>query len=805
MKFLLYFFICLNIVILSSCGAGPNKNSMTVLQSINESQIIDNVCGESGVKDIVIKNTNGTPLHSTLSRGDKLNIMAVVECNNPYLHADVTNLANWKISDDSIIRINDNLGGSKTINSLNSGISLMSVNFDKYSVNAKIEVNESNSALNVKDISINDFNQNNTLIKGQAVSIAANAIYNDGSIQTVSNATLSTNDTNIIAIKDNQIIGLESGNFTINVNYAGKTSSLNGVVSPASIVGIRINDQALGAFSIAMPRTFNVTGQFIFSDGTTADIPPSTLENPNLITCSLYHLPNDTSVPFINNSNNCQISSTASVGSNRLIYTFTPLNKDGTTDMTKPSFESDIIIQNTDTGIKDIQIVPSQDLGSMFTGQAYRYRVIANMNDGSSNDITKYANLQVSCEYNSADCSDNILNASTGYIGTGIYKQDDGLGGVLQIIGMPDSSNSAIFNLTLSTSISGFESQISVQANVMGRNWTIAQLSTYFVNNVFNTLSDNDKKAFSTLESFDTNGNPIFNRYNYTFAPIRGNQLVASVLANAPNTISVNSFDNNTNVTLTPVDNTNLPSVSETSYDADNDLGTIMCNNTSYNQTMTSASQSKSYSTSYTDAFTFGFSTEQEISFFDIGKSKITLNTSYQHSNTTSSTVTYTLPSQNILLPPHAKAVITQQMLRLKEGGIKNLTLPLNQNSCIPFVVTGNMPLLSITSNACMRLSSLSQDAINKMGVFGQMISNGNSSLTFQMSYKNDSITNNTSGNIVSVYVYNPGDPGYDSISCNDSMPTNMANKQLSRSMINRSNPKFQPNPKNLVSLKTYN
>lgn len=801
-------------ILLASCGTSSSQSPMDSLSTFSESNIINQACGANGVQSFILQNSDGTVLNNTLNPNEQRGLSAKIICSVTNQELNVTNLATWSSSNNNIVTVTNTVANNTNrgyIAAVSPGTAAVNVTFGIYQASTNFTVNAPNASLTGLNISTSRIG--NTLAKGETVDLIIAGNYSDGSSVALPSATITDLESGIIAIQGNKITALESGDFTIMASYQNQMAILTGTVTEAQIVGFKIDDSNLQSFSIALPRTVNVKGQFILSDGTTVDVPKSTLNNQNAASCSLYHQQGDTSIPFVNaGQDGCQITSTSSIGENRLTYKFSYLNADGTVDTTKPTYESNIIIAVADNNIKGVHIEPSQDMSSLIIGKPYRYRVYADMVDGSSTEITKVIPLQVSCSYNSIDCSNDILSAKTGYIGTSTNAQDDGLGGFIQIVNSFDPSNQSVINnstITLKANLGNYQSQVVINPQIFPNVWNIGQLSSYFVNNVYGVMSDAEKKSFTTFTTVDSNGIPIANQYYKTFLPIPAAKLSASPLTNS--TTIATTLPTDSSVTLQ--DNINLPRANEYAT-ADNsyDLSTTLCNNSNYQQNMTSANQSRSYATSYTLARGFSVGLDVE---FNLIFNKDTVKTSYTQQWTWSNTATttYTLPSQTIAVPAHGKAIVLQKMYPTKLGGTKQFNVPLNSNSCLPYKVTGNNSLLSISSNACTRLADLSADTTSKLGDFGQLLSDGNTSLAFQASYITNTVSPDAISNSASVYIFVPGDPGYDAISCGGGLSTQAAQANTSGqtatrvglNLMTQNGNQIPLNPKNLVSMKFAN
>lgn len=813
------------LVILSSCSGGQGANSMTAsvndkLKKLSITELISTVCGTNGVQSFVLQEADGTPYNSQFATGSERGIRSIIQCNVNNQTIDVTDSASWSSSNKSIFTVVNQAGLNDSkgyIVATGNGNGTLNVTYDIY--NVKSQVNVSTPQATVTGLRLISSRNDNTLAAGETININAEALYSNGSSQAINNVVYSTTESNVISISGNNITGKESGNFTITGTYQGYTTTMQGTVLKAKIVGLKIVDDNIKTFSIAAPRTEKIKAQLILSDGTQVDVPSSTLQNQNSSTCSLYSLPTDQNIPFVSSGSKCEITSTTMTGQNRLTYSYSTLTPNGKIDTTASTFESSIIIEVTQSNVKNIRIEPSQSMNGLVVGTPYRYKIFADMSDGHSIDITKSVPLNITCIYGSTDCSSSILSGKTGYIGPVSNAQDDGKGGFIQVINyLAPKIDIQIprIDFTLNASLGSFNAKKSFQSPLYPNVWTMTQLSNYFVTNMYGQLTDIEKKSFKTFRAVDKNGTIIPNRYSLAFTPFKGSQLTATMLDDKINHIQTSLPDNST---VSLADDITVPRVNE-AVKSDNsfDLVSSLCNNSDLPLTMTSLSKSKaiSHATMFSQALTYGITittaVKATIGVADVtetGAFSIGGNTTAGFTNTT--TDTYTLPAQNVAMPPHSRAIVIQSLYQTKVGGTKLFDVPLDGNSCIPYVVTGSINQYKLSSNACLPISDISSATQKNFGDFSKIFSNG-SSMTFRGTYSGLALLQDATANTAAIYVFQPGDAGYDGVKC----PVANQSTALSKSansggklsldgthVISTSGREIPLNPKNLVSMKT--
>jgi hypothetical protein len=814
------------LVILSSCNGVQGTNSMTAnvndkLKKLSITELISTVCGTNGVQSFVLQEADGTPYNSQFATGSERGIRSIIQCNVNNQTIDVTDSASWSSSNKSIFTVVNQAGLNDSkgyIVATGNGTGTLNVTYDIY--NVKSQVNVSTPQATVTGLRLISSRNDNTLAAGETININAEALYSNGISQAINNVVYSTTESNVISISGNNITGKESGNFTITGTYQGYTTTLQGTVLKAKIVGLKIVDDNIKTFSIAAPRTEKIKAQLILSDGTQVDVPSSTLQNQNSSTCSLYSLPTDQNIPFVSNGSKCEITSTTMTGQNRLTYSYSTLTPNGKIDTTVPTFESSIIIEVTQSNVKNIRIEPSQSMNGLVVGTPYRYKIFADMSDGNSIDVTKSVPLNVTCIYGSTDCSSSILSGKTGYVGPISNAQDDGNGGFIQVINyLAPTTDIQIpqLDFNLSASLGSLNAQKSFQSPLYPNVWTMKQLSNYFVTSMYGQLTDIEKKSFKTFRAVDSNGTIIPNRYSLAFTPFKGSQLAATMLDDTTNHIQTSLADNST---VSLADDITAPRVNEAvKSDSSFDLVSSLCNNSDVPLTMTSSSQSKqiSHTTTFAQGLTYGLQEAVAVKM-NVGIAEVTSTTtlsvggSSTWTNTDTTTDTYTMPSQNVAMPPHSRAIVIQSLYQTKVGGTKQFDIPLDSNSCIPYVVTGSINQYQLSSKACLPISAISSATMQNFGDFGKIFANGGSSMTFRGTYSGLALLQDATANTAAIYVFQPGDAGYDGVKCPITNQSTALNDRASSGgsisldgthVISASGQKIPLNPKNLVSMKT--
>lgn len=783
---------------LFSCSLGnenhatsqPTLSQMTskVLppQSINE--LASLVCGSDGVvSSINLKEVGGAPFTRSFIAGEKRAIKAYLTCDGG-TSIPITTVAEWSTSNPAIFGVtNDSSGGISrgyiTANSI--GSAYLSVNYDRYEWQESIQI----AAAPLTGITLSSSRADNTIAKGEIVTFDVYGSYSDGSTNAVSGATFSTDTPDVVSINGSQVRGLKEGNFNLTAQFNGYTAKLQGKVLAAQIKELVIVPDNITTFNVELPRTETVRAKLRLSDDSLIDIPEPSFSNLTTTSCTLFKLPTDKNTPFLNTSDNgCSITSTTESGINKLIYNYVFLKNDGSIDYNKPALESDVLIENSSKNITSLSIALESQPLAIVVGQPYRFKVYANLGNGESMDITKLINLNSYCEFRGTDCSNQLLFGRTGYIGIG-SGQDDGKGGIVELVSSltPDNSipNDKI-QLTITANLANFESKVEFSATMLPNVIKMSALSDYFVNKVYPQLTGSlGNWPYFAFTYVNANGIPI---------PEENFFHLEWLLYPPSSVLPLNDQDGSIQTlpitdTIKASTSTVIPRVNEVDEDKTITLASNFCNNTDYNQTVSSVSLSQQISLTTTTgrgySITTGLGNETGVEFdvpFGKATTKISLkfesstNENWATSSTTTDTIT--LPAQNIFVPAHGRGVVIQKLFSARVGGTQSFTVPLDQSSCFPFryylemnnlepdtdkiINTNNIRILN---NLCYPVNKI--NFTSKMGGIEQLFAS-NSSMTFQATVA-ASGTNRSTGSSAAIYVLKPGDVGYDSISCGSS------------------------------------
>ena len=791
--------------LIASCSNGNNSPQAASWADVNskamsQTEIINSICGDQGVNKLVLQEASGEPISTTFNLGASRGIRSIIQCVNNAKY-DVTSVADWSSSDHGIFTV-DNQSSKGYITPENVGNAYLNVSYldGLYNANYKISVN--NAVL--KSISLSTDRTTNQIASGEKVQLTLEGKYSDGSTAIINNANFSSDNENIIKVDNQYLTGIQTGQTTIRASYSSFGTSINMEVIPAKIVGVVMDKDNPTKFITGIPQSYVFKAKLLLSDNTILDIPQSTLDSPTTTQCKLQKIPNDSRVPFISTENGCSISSTTDTGENRIVYSYSILDQNSNVLQT---FESSQIISSSDDSINNIQLDVDNDLqnGGMLVGNTYRYHIYANLNNGEKIDITKTLPLKASLYYQDSDQSNKIITGDTGYIGPMSAGVDDGKGGVIKLtdyITKNDTGNK-IARLVLSTNLgklsAKFDKDITIMPNVM----SVKQLSSYFVDNIYPRLDSVDKRNFDTY--FDSDGKPsTYTAYGHEMiARLRDNQLRAS-----PQDNQTLSFQPPSSGTVDVVLDTTIPRINKIygSDDPSMTIVTIGCNNRNEAQTITTSAINKQITNTYTVSRGFTLGLEEAIEFgADIGftvKSTTKISTSANNtwSDSTSEASTYSLSSQNVQLKPFGKTIVVQKVFKTNLAFTGKFNLTLTEDSCIPFIINGEVSGFNFNSPACSKYRNI----INKPDdpIFNRLF-NGENSMTFFANYASDTATTDAKTNTVAIYAYYPGDEGYDSIDCGTQQTLRSSNQKsdirISKNVVNTSMNNITLSPKNLI------
>lgn len=794
------FVLTLVVIIATGCvGNDPNSMTKNVTTPEKANDTMSLVCGRDGtVTSLDLLDAGGAPFNSSFVVGEEREVRAYLSCSNG-VKLPITTSADWSSSNQKIFTVTNAASETSSkgyIVSKAKGDASLIVSYDVYEAIVPIHVIDTP----LTGLVISSSRSDNSIAKGETLAISVYGTYSDGSSRALSGAKLTTDMPQIISINGDQISGVGEGDFILKAELNGYTAELHGKVLAAKIVSLQIMESNLSNFSIELPRTEIVNAKFVLSDGNLIDIPKPQFGSLGKAVCSLYALPNDSTIPFMLANNECSVISRTEAGVNKLTYRYVFVKDDGSIDATKPALESSIVIENSNNNVQSLVINASQPMNPIIVGEPYRFRVSANLNNGSQIDVTKLVKINVSCELKGADCSNKIMFGRTGYTGAG-SGVDDGKGGVIQLVSSLTTDNSlptSNMKLTVTANLDKLSTSTSYDAAMIPNVISIKELSKYFSNNVFNLLTLDEKHALHTFNYVDNNsGKPIANNYFNAFIGLPNEALKASTLDDSVNTIYT-AIPDGAEIPLS--DDLSVPRLNEvsqlTSADIMNQtemddhiinepLASVFCNNSDYNQTVSTLAKSISYT--HSEGFGRGFSVGVDVGV-EIGteplKAKINASTKYDQSWSwnDSQTQTIVLPSQNVLTPPRARGIVVQSLFSTKLGGTKLFNIPLDADSCIPFVATGislgswgvGNPF-TYSSKACIPFNKINYTA--QMGSFDKLFTS-NSSMTFRATYTQSSASTAV-GSSAAIYVFKPGDAGYEAISCNTSQSSSTKSSDI--------------------------
>lgn len=761
---IIHAFIALTLI---ACNSG-NK-SWQDASSQSSDDILNKICGADGVNSFIIQEVNGSKLVSALNLNQSKNIRSIIQCVNGAKY-DVTDLTTLSSSNSSVLKVESK--GYITANGV--GNAYLLANYDgKYDAKYKFDI--INSPL--QNISLSIGKTNSKIANGENVPVNIDGKYANNIYMPLSNATITSSNESVVKVVGQNIIGLKSGKSTITVSSGSLVKSSEVEVSSSSVVGIKFASGVQTQFVSGIPQTIEYKAKLVLSDGSTGEIPDSSFDSPTVTKCTLKKLVGDTKIPFVaSGGNGCTITSTKDLGENKLAYTYSLLNED---DSVKKTFESSIILKSSDSAIKNVSIDLDSSIkdGAMIVGEVYRYHIYALLSDGSKVDVTKSVPLTAKLDYQNADLSKKIITGDTGYIGSISNPVDDGKGGIIKItdyVIKDDMSNKTV-HLSLSASLAKssdkFEKDIMVIPNVL----SVTQLSNLYVNDIFPKLNSDDKKRYKSFSGFNSDGSIAFTDYGHMFTNLKAGQLTIGVLDNNNQTLNFNQVNDDAPIEVAL--DTTIPRINKLtgSDDPNMTIATIGCNNSNQDQTITTSSVSKgitttsSVSKSVSVGLNYSYKWTVQYSLFGVGGStenSVSVNSGYNQtwSDTKSTSYTYTLPAQNVPLKARGKAVVVQQLFKSDIGYTGKFSMPLTDNSCIPFVLNASLLGFAYTSPACTKYNDIVVKPNDS--IFGKLFT-GDNRLTFFANISGNGVEQ-ASTNTVQVYVYYPGDSGYDSISCNN-------------------------------------
>ncbi|MDD3266634.1 MAG: hypothetical protein PHC75_05570 [Burkholderiales bacterium] len=773
----------------------------------NQTLLLNTICGDDGVNSFVIQEASGEPVSTSFNLGKSRGVRSVIQCVNG-AQFDVTSAADWSSSDHEVFTV-DNQSSKGYVSPLNMGSAYLFATYLDGSYVAKYNINVVDAAL--KSIALSIGRANNQLASGETIPTIVSGAYSDKSNALITDATLVSSDNSIIKVSGQNIIGVKTGTATITATSGNFSSKITVEVLNAAVKGLVLNSDNQTEFTTGIPQTVTLRAKLALTDGSLIDIPQSTVNAPSMTQCKLQKDPNDTNISFVTSGNGCTITSTTESGQNRVVYSYSIL---GSNNQVTSTFESNIIVKSTDNDIKDLLIDLDSNIknGGMIVGDVYRYHIYAVLKNGKQVDVTKSIPLKHSMLYQNSDVSDKVVVGDTGYIGSTSNSFDDGKGGVIKLTDYIIKNDTAqkTVRLSLNASLSKFSANFTKDIVVMSNILTVSNLSDYFAKNIYPKLNSSDKKGFKTFSGFNSDGTPIFNDYTSMFVNLKDDQLSASKISDINASVNLESVGSQT---IEMMVDTTIPRINKIhgSDDASMSIATIGCNMTSSPRTITTASINKIITETNTVSRGLTIGVEQTVEIgFSLAKSitKFSLSGNKTWSDTKTNTQTYTLSPQNVLLESYGKALVVQKVFKTNIGLTGKFSLPLTANSCIPFTINGSLNGFNLSSPACIKYQEISSKPSDV--IFNNLF-DGSNTLTFFANYNSDSITE-AQTNTVAVYVYYPGDVGYDSISCQDSIlnttglksaKTTQDNVLFKNNTVSQNGKKIPLSMKNLTKVQT--
>lgn len=769
---------------LFGCNGDETKSSYTQnvteqLSAYSAKELVAKICN-LGIASFAITEADSQTYQSVFHLGSSRGLRAYVTCKNPVGEGskiDVTNDANWSSANKDIFAVN-NTDAKGYVEPKKIGNSTMNVTYDggKYSSALKVNV----SAAELTGVTLSLARDSNQLAKGETVGIHVEANYKDGSHDSINpnDFLIEAADKSAIDAHSDSITARKEGATSITVSYKDFEDTIRVEVLPAEIKALVIDDSNLKNFTTYSPTTVTAKAKLLLTDDTLIDVPNSSILDPTVSVCSLFRNPDDQKIPFLNKDGHCDISSTTESGENKLSYSYAHLDSKGAIDNSKPIFESSIIIRSSNANIKNIAVKldPVFESSSlMMVGKVYRYHVYANLNDGTSVDVTKNAQLTLSAKHDTIDVTNRFATAPNGYTGGEANPVDDGKGGVIKLVdyidkNSPNSTPDVV--VTLNAKLGNVDGEPfgftkTTRSPIVG----IKELSSFFVDNIYNS-SDVDLKNKITSGSYAINGvdgnsgEAIPNNYNALFRSFKVNQLQGTYIPDNytfPTATKSDSYYADTDVTIPRIMFDEPYRLSSGDIAA---IATIGCNDSNLNQTITTQNVSQSYAVA--DTFSRGFSVGTEISremtlFGNKSSFKVSAGYNQSWSWTNTKTTTYTLPSQGVMTPPHGKVLVIQKLYKSTVGVDGVYNVPLTDNSCIPFMMNGTIPdALSVQFPVCTPYNSLPTGVFDSYPTYKDLFK-GNNTLKLHANIQTNEAMNT---NTVSIYIYLPSDPGYNTLSC---------------------------------------
>lgn len=266
----------------------------------------------------------------------------------------ITNITSSTIFSRS--NTNITISGSAIIGS-NQGSSVLTANYSGFTATASITI----TAPILNSISVNPTSV--SLASGKTQQIAVTANWSNGTTTTVTtSASYTSSQTSRATVNSSGLItaGNTTGAYTITVTYSGKTATISGTTTAATIESISVSPNS---FSIAQGLTQQLTVTATMSNGTSQNV-----------TSSSTYVSNQTGRATVNSSGLV----TASGSTGAVTITVTNSGKTATASVT------------VTTAVVNQLIVPGGNV-NLSVGQTHQLTVIAVMSNGTELNVTSSA------------------------------------------------------------------------------------------------------------------------------------------------------------------------------------------------------------------------------------------------------------------------------------------------------------------------------------------------------------------------------------------------------------------------------
>ncbi len=656
MKFNKYSVGLMSFLAVSCAGGGNASNSQ---QSSNEKKPIslkvmsDIKCGLRGAQGVRVDGEDNLPLGMSASMSLKL------VCNNK-MEYDVTPYANWRSENKDIATVSNTSEDKGTVKANAVGTTNIIAVYDKYSATKKISATDAK----IKTLALSL--SNSSIPLGVQSEIKVTGTFSDGSSRDLSDAKFSINNSNV-EVKGNNLVGKKQGSFTLTASYDGVTSEISGTVVDATIVKIipEAGHETIPFFTAA-PSSQAPLIDAVLSDGTTQRIAT------NSLTCSYlggeeFYL-----------TNKCTVNSTTHNGSGTVNISYQDL-------ISGQEFQTkiDLKTSNNLAALKVKLLTPLPANGSpIIVNSLFKYQVIGVMSDPQHSEVNLTCNLPLATDDDLTDptillSKPNLDNCDYSTFRIARIKQEQKPVAIYAQLKNPDISSS----------------KTVIDNKIVNNDVTLVRLSQLVSSALPNNYTDwiptngqlKDNSPYLLKDISGDFDKRVFTNMKFTFSAVE-----SEFTKNVSSTIKTTQ-DNYSFTTLTPANiQENISTQAYTSF-------TVMCNNGDTNQTLTSSPFNVSYSVgqSYqqTDTWKVGLKITAKVA--DIGAELSgEYGQSYQSGTSSSTTKSYTVQAQSVLIPPHGRAYVVGSVRPNSTTGIYNMYLPLTGDSAIPFYANYSAPYL---------------------------------------------------------------------------------------------------------------